>query len=102
MTSTNGVKSGPKIEVNELGTIRLEPIPAPGSGHGTPGQLTPGRRPEWLRVRAADSPRYQELKGLFRGKSLHTVCEEAMCPNIGECWGRGYGYLSAHGRHLYP
>ncbi|MCB0143739.1 MAG: lipoyl synthase, partial [Caldilineaceae bacterium] len=36
-----------------------------------------------------DSPKYRELKGLFRGKHLHTVCEEAMCPNIGECWGRG-------------
>ncbi|HRJ40669.1 MAG TPA: lipoyl synthase [Caldilineaceae bacterium] len=68
--------------------MRLEPIPAPGKGIA-PGQLTPGRRPEWLRVRAADSPKYRELKGLFRGKSLHTVCEEAMCPNIGECWGRG-------------
>ncbi|MEZ4620323.1 MAG: lipoyl synthase [Caldilineaceae bacterium] len=53
------------------------------------GLLTRGRRPEWLRVKAADSPKYRELRGLFRGKSLHTVCEEAMCPNIGECWGRG-------------
>jgi lipoic acid synthetase len=51
--------------------------------------LTRGRRPDWLRVRPADSPRYRELRGLFRGKHLHTVCEEAMCPNIGECWGRG-------------
>ena len=52
-------------------------------------QLTRGRRPDWLRVRQPDSPKYRELKGLFRGKQLHTVCEEAMCPNIGECWGRG-------------
>lgn len=51
--------------------------------------LTKGRRPDWLRVRSPDSPKYRELKGLFRGKKLHTVCEEAMCPNIGECWGRG-------------
>ena len=36
-----------------------------------------------------DSPGYREIKGLMRGHSLHTVCEEAMCPNIGECWGRG-------------
>jgi lipoic acid synthetase len=68
---------------NEYGTIRLDPAPATG------GQLTRGRRPEWLRVRAGDSPKYRELLGLFRGKHLHTVCEEAMCPNIGECWGRG-------------
>ncbi|MBV7338906.1 lipoyl synthase [Chloroflexi bacterium TSY] len=53
------------------------------------GQLTRGRRPEWLRVKSPDGPKYRELQGLFRGKRLHTVCEEAMCPNIGECWGRG-------------
>lgn len=68
------------ITHNTHGTIHLEPAPA---------GLTRGRRPEWLRVRPADSPKYQELRGLFRGKHLHTVCEEAMCPNIGECWGRG-------------
>ncbi len=88
MTHNSSAGNGPTVEINPMGTIRLEPIPAQTNG-GTPGQLTPGRRPEWLRVRAADSPKYRELKGLFRGKSLHTVCEEAMCPNIGECWGRG-------------
>jgi lipoic acid synthetase len=67
----------------EYGAITLEPVPAAGDN------LTRGRRPEWLRVRPGDSPRYQELRQLFRGQSLHTVCEEAMCPNIGECWGRG-------------
>ncbi len=70
----------------QFGTITLEPTPALPS---TPAGLTRGRRPEWLRVKSVDSPKYQELRGLFRGKSLHTVCEEAMCPNIGECWGRG-------------
>jgi lipoyl synthase len=70
----------------QFGTITLEPTPAVQT---TAGGLTRGRRPEWLRVKSADSPKYQELRGLFRGKSLHTVCEEAMCPNIGECWGRG-------------
>jgi lipoyl synthase len=74
------------VETNEYGTIRLEPIPLTVPEDGG---LTRGRRPEWLRVRAPDSPKYRELKGLFRGKQLHTVCEEAMCPNIGECWGRG-------------
>lgn len=47
----------------------------------------PERRPEWLRVRAPKGENYQELKQLMRGQSLHTVCEEARCPNIGECWG---------------
>jgi lipoic acid synthetase len=45
--------------------------------------------PEWLKVKMPGSPRYIELKQLMRGHRLHTVCEEAHCPNIGECWGRG-------------
>jgi lipoyl synthase len=44
------------------------------------------RRPEWLRVRAPTGENYEELKRLMRSKALHTVCEEARCPNIGECW----------------
>ena len=47
------------------------------------------RLPEWLKVRAPGSPRYIELKNLMRGHQLHTVCEEAHCPNIGECWTLG-------------
>lgn len=50
---------------------------------------TPQRRPEWIRVRAPMGERYENLKRLMRSKSLHTVCEEAMCPNIGECWESG-------------
>jgi lipoic acid synthetase len=48
------------------------------------------RRPEWMKVRApsADS-RYAEVKQLIHGNGLHTICEEARCPNIAECWGRG-------------
>ncbi|HTP08349.1 MAG TPA: lipoyl synthase [Anaerolineae bacterium] len=49
----------------------------------------PKRRPEWLKVRAPQGETYDELKRLMRVKTLHTVCEEALCPNIGECWGRG-------------
>lgn len=75
------------IQKTQFGTVRLDDAPQPDNSGS--GQLTRGRRPEWLRVRAPDSPKYRELKGLFRGKRLHTVCEEAMCPNIGECWGRG-------------
>ncbi|MGH2526646.1 MAG: lipoyl synthase [Actinomycetota bacterium] len=44
------------------------------------------RKPPWLKVRLQTGPNYQELKGIMRGLSLHTVCEEAMCPNIHECW----------------
>jgi lipoic acid synthetase len=49
----------------------------------------PLRRPEWIRVRAASGETYDWLNGLMRAKELHTVCEEAMCPNLGECWNKG-------------
>ena len=44
------------------------------------------RKPPWLKVRAPGGPNYIHLKHLIRGLNLHTVCEEAKCPNIGECW----------------
>ncbi len=47
------------------------------------------KKPEWLKVRAPGSPNYVRLKELMRGLGLHTVCEEAHCPNIGECWHHG-------------
>jgi lipoic acid synthetase len=46
-------------------------------------------KPEWLKVRAPGSPSYLRLKELMRDLELHTVCEEARCPNIGECWHHG-------------
>ena len=49
----------------------------------------PKRRPEWIKVQAPHGETYQSLKTLMRSKQLHTVCEEAHCPNIGECWGAG-------------
>ena len=45
-----------------------------------------GRKPSWIRVKAPTSKGYQETRELARGLNLHTVCEEAACPNIGECW----------------
>jgi lipoic acid synthetase len=50
---------------------------------------TPQRRPDWIKVRAPSGETYQKLQGLMRSKALHTVCEEAMCPNLGDCWGVG-------------
>ncbi|HEY0836921.1 MAG TPA: lipoyl synthase [Azospirillum sp.] len=44
------------------------------------------RKPMWIRVKAPTSPEYHETRNLMRGLKLHTVCEEAACPNIGECW----------------
>ena len=46
-------------------------------------------RPDWLKVRVPSGENYDRLKHLMRSKALHTVCEEAQCPNIGECWGAG-------------
>lgn len=55
---------------------------------GLESQL-PKRKPEWLKVRLPAGNGYNRLKKLMREQGLHTVCEEAMCPNIGECWNRG-------------
>jgi lipoic acid synthetase len=49
----------------------------------------PRRRPDWIRVRAPGGEAYENVRKLMRSKELHTVCEEAMCPNLGECWGKG-------------
>ena len=62
-----------------------KPKPQPEAETG----LTRGRRPEWLRVRINQNDEYWKLKHLMRSQTLHTVCEEALCPNLGECWGRG-------------
>jgi lipoyl synthase len=52
-----------------------------------PGEIL--RKPSWIRVRSSNSQRYAEVKHLLREHKLHTVCEEASCPNIGECFGKG-------------
>jgi lipoic acid synthetase len=51
-----------------------------------PSTPSSGRKPGWLKVRAPGGPNYMRLKRLLREANLHTVCEEAHCPNIGECW----------------
>ncbi len=59
-------------------TVKLDSIDA--------GPKRPQRRPEWMRVRPPKGEDYRWVKSLMRSKQLHTVCEEAHCPNIGECW----------------
>ena len=56
--------------------VRPEPVPK-------------GGKPRWLKVRAPGTPGYRRLQRLVRNQGLHTVCEEANCPNIGECWNHG-------------
>ncbi len=63
--------------------IELDVLTAPGPGPSAP------RHPAWIKVRAPGGKRYEHLKGVLRGHGLHTVCEEAGCPNVGECWGHG-------------
>jgi lipoic acid synthetase len=49
----------------------------------------PLAKPDWIRVRLGTNPRFHEIKQILREHRLHTVCEEASCPNIGECFGKG-------------
>lgn len=52
----------------------------------SPAEVVPSRKPSWLKVKAPGSPNYLRLKRLVQDQRLHTICEEAHCPNIGECW----------------
>src|SRR5919204_5567954 len=69
------------LELPVLKTPRTRPL--------SPETAPPvhGQRPEWLKVRLSQGPHFRELKRLMREQGLHTICEEALCPNIGECWG---------------
>src|SRR6476660_2162 len=58
-----------------MGRHRAEPLPE--------------RKPSWLKVKAPGGPNYARLRHLMRELDLHTVCEEAHCPNVGECWEHG-------------
>jgi lipoic acid synthetase len=68
--------------VKSKGTAKLPIL------NGEPIPIT-SRKPEWLKVRSPGGPNYLRLKQLMRGQRLHSVCEEAGCPNIGECWEAG-------------
>ncbi|XP_074281386.1 lipoyl synthase, chloroplastic-like [Silene latifolia] len=71
------------------------PYPGGGMGMGM-GQHTNVKKPEWLRQRAPQGKRFDEVKDSLSSLNLHTVCEEAQCPNIGECWnGGGDGIATA-------
>jgi lipoic acid synthetase len=52
-------------------------------------RITPGEKPSWLKVPIPQGPNVARLTGLLRQRDLHTVCEEARCPNMGECWAGG-------------
>ncbi len=79
----------------------LESVPSGSAGGASPLTIAMGgggmdgavngpgsarRHPDWIRARLPTGPNYRDLKGIVRGLALNTVCEEAHCPNIGECW----------------
>jgi lipoyl synthase len=70
--------------------VRGEPLPlltVQGPARNMPiGEVAEGRKPPWLKVRATLGPNYADLKGIVGREGLHTVCAEARCPNIFECW----------------
>jgi lipoic acid synthetase len=67
--------------------IPLTPVAAPSPPtESTPPPAPRSRRPEWLRAKLPAGENYEDLRHLMREQRLHTVCEEARCPNIGECW----------------
>jgi lipoic acid synthetase len=68
------------------GTAVLEPDSHVAHSVGCAQTATPVRKPAWFKVTAHMGPNYRELKGIMRQRGLHTVCEEAGCPNIFECW----------------
>lgn len=75
LTKIAGVK---EIDAAKVARIPIKIIPQPVA-----------RKPDWIRMKVPDSARYQEIKQILRENNLHTVCEEASCPNIGECFSHG-------------
>ena len=75
----------PTKTIKENGVIAIKNGIKPNSNKLIPIE----RKPTWLRVKSLNSPKYRELKEIVANKKLHTVCEEAMCPNIQECWSHG-------------
>jgi lipoic acid synthetase len=83
--------------MNNAGGIAAKlPLRHPEKAH-RPDTVTP-RKPDWLRVKAPVSPEYQATRRLMRTLQLNTVCEEAACPNIGECWKQKHATVMILGR----
>ncbi|MDP9349082.1 MAG: lipoyl synthase [Gemmatimonadota bacterium] len=76
-------------EGKDNGIVKSKGKPTLHLQEGSEGIPLRTRKPEWLKVRAPGGPNYLRLQQLMRSQGLHTVCEEAHCPNIGECWESG-------------
>jgi lipoic acid synthetase len=66
--------------------VQLTRVASSQSGGPVPAGAAPARKPSWLKVKAPGGPNYVHVKAMMRELGLHTVCEEARCPNVGECW----------------
>ncbi len=66
--------------------VQLTRAPEADEPTPTAAPVVPARKPSWLKVKAPGGPNYAHIKMMMRELGLHTVCEEARCPNIGECW----------------
>jgi lipoic acid synthetase len=75
----------------DTGIVKSKGKPTLHLAEGQEGIPIRARKPEWLKVRAPGGANYLRLQKLMREQGLHTVCEEAHCPNIGECWESGTG-----------
>ena len=75
----------PTKTIKENGVVAIKNGIKPNSNKLIPIE----RKPTWLRLKSQNSSKYRELKSIVSEKKLHTVCEEAMCPNIQECWSHG-------------
>ena len=84
--SDEGMNQG-NIYLEEMVEAPLHFIKPSTSAEATVGRREP--KPEWLKVRAPGSENYMRLRGIMRDLKLNTVCEDAHCPNIGECWHHG-------------
>jgi lipoic acid synthetase len=76
--TSSPTKPHKQIDAEKTARIPIKIVPQPAM-----------RKPDWIRMKVPDSARFQEIKQILRENNLHTVCEEASCPNIGECFSGG-------------
>jgi lipoic acid synthetase len=81
---TSSMSVGPR---GQRGDAKTAPLPGRRVIEIRPASML--AKPDWIRVRLSHSPRFHDMKRVLREQRLHTVCEEASCPNIGECFGSG-------------
>ena len=75
----------PTKTIKDNGTIAIRNGIKPNNNK----DIFPTRKPDWLRLTHSFTPKFKEVKGIVKENHLNTVCEEAMCPNINECWSHG-------------